>query len=115
MTDEEDSGLIGSIKNGLERGESLGDIRMSLLNAGYGSQKVDNAISNFGDVSSESNLENVYSQGGVVQQARGMPSSPPKSSKLKILLIIMIIILLLLITTGVLAFFFKDFFKGLLR
>jgi hypothetical protein len=115
MTEEVD--FSGAIKNGLERGESLEEIKKSLINSGYDKEQVNLAIQNtnpdsveYKKPNSPSDRENLSEFGSPAQKFPPLngnilvkPKKTPKWIK------IAIILLILLIIGGVLAFIFKDF------
>ncbi len=104
MTNEENLDLTGAIKNGLERGESLEDIRMSLFNAGYKIEKVNNTI--------QTNMSLFHRVKPPQQFSEEISNKPKKSFKFKVILIV---IIALLLTAGVLIFLFRDFLIKLIR
>jgi len=110
----EEVDFSGAIKNGLERGGSLEEIKDSLINSGYEREQVNRAIqginlNSLGYIKkSPSNEDSGFDYppqkfppltGNILVK----PKKAPKRSK------IAIIILILLIIGGVLAFVFKDF------
>lgn len=119
MTEKVD--FSGAIKNGLGRGESLEEIKNSLINAGYEREQVSRAIQETDPNSldyikeSHSKKDIQSSQDSLSQDspiAGNVPVKPKKNSKwLKILITLTI----LLIIGVVLAFIFQDFIRDLIN
>ena len=99
--------ISGVLKNAVERGWQLGEIRQSLINAGYSLQEVDSEIGSFNQ-----NSYNVL-QTPEQQQTNSksletyqMPVIKKEMSKKTMVMLFTVLVLLVLVVVGASFFFF---------
>ena len=118
------SQLIGGIKNALERGESLGKIKQSFINAGYSPKDVDSAAAAFSQTGQTlppteqtlSPIEKQYSPAKISHtDLKQLPQPPQLKKKSHKWLVILAIFLILFVLMGaaIFGFFFDEIMNAL--
>ncbi len=120
------SQLTGGIKNALERGESLGKIKQSFLNAGYSQKDIDSAASAFFQTGQTLQpitktqtlqpIEKPYPQTNIPYTNLKQPPQQPqlkKKSRRWLVILAIFIILFVLMGAAIFGFFFDEIMQGL--